>query len=77
MSRVLAGVSGIRRGVVLSAGLVMAGGLAVFAGIVFAAGVAASIAVAERNPQARARPSVVVCHRTGWDWVRMLVNRPT
>ena len=31
MSRVLAGVSGIRRGVALSAGLVMAGGLAVFA----------------------------------------------
>ena len=29
MSRVLAGVSGIRRGVALSAGLVMAGGLAV------------------------------------------------
>ena len=31
MSRVLAGVSGVRRGVALSAGLVMAGGLAVFA----------------------------------------------
>jgi peptidoglycan DL-endopeptidase CwlO len=31
VSRVLAGVSGIRRGVALSAGLVMAGGLAVFA----------------------------------------------
>ncbi len=31
MSRVLTGVSGIRRGVALSAGLVMAGGLAVFA----------------------------------------------
>ena len=31
MSRVLAGVSGIRRGVALSAGLIMAGGLAVFA----------------------------------------------
>ena len=31
MSQVLAGVSGIRRGVALSAGLVMAGGLAVFA----------------------------------------------
>ena len=31
MSRVLAGVSGIRRGVAVSAGLVMAGGLAVFA----------------------------------------------
>jgi cell wall-associated NlpC family hydrolase len=31
VSRVLAGVSGIRRGVALSAGLIMAGGLAVFA----------------------------------------------
>ena len=31
MSRVLAGVSGIRRGVAVSAGLIMAGGLAVFA----------------------------------------------
>jgi cell wall-associated NlpC family hydrolase len=31
VSRVLAGVSGVRRGVALSAGLVMAGGLAVFA----------------------------------------------
>ena len=31
MSRVLAGVSGIRRGLALSAGLIMAGGLAVFA----------------------------------------------
>ena len=31
MSRVLAGVSGIRRGVALGAGLVMAGGLALFA----------------------------------------------
>jgi cell wall-associated NlpC family hydrolase len=31
VSRVLAGVSGVRRGVALSAGLIMAGGLAVFA----------------------------------------------
>ena len=31
VSRVLTGVSGIRRGVALSAGLVMAGGVAIFA----------------------------------------------